>query len=182
MPSFTVLERARHIKVLALDVDGILSDGRLIFSNNGEETKAFDVRDGLGMKLVQDCGVKIVIITGRMSNIVKQRMDSLGVDLVIQGREDKGIALAEACKQLGIQPSDCAYMGDDWPDLGALSMAGLAVTVPNGHHEVRRRAHLVTQASGGRGAVRELCDVILQAKGVYDEMLTQFLAVRGEMH
>lgn len=132
------------------------------------------------MKLVQDCGVKIVIITGRTSNIVKQRMDSLGVDLVVQGREDKGIALAEACRQLGVQPTDCAYMGDDWPDLGALAMAGLAVTVPNAHHEVRRRVHLVTQASGGRGAVRELCDVILQAKGQYDTMLQHFLAVRGE--
>lgn len=180
MASYAILERARHIKVLALDVDGILSDGRLIFSNNGEETKAFDVRDGLGMKLVQDCGVKIVIITGRTSNIVKQRMDSLGVDLVVQGREDKGIALAEACRQLNIKSTDCAYMGDDWPDLGALAMAGLAVTVPNAHHEVRRRAHLVTQASGGRGAVRELCDVILQAKGQYDTMLERFLAVRGE--
>ncbi len=180
MASYAILERARHIQVLALDVDGILSDGRLIFSNNGEETKAFDVRDGLGMKLVQDCGVKIVIITGRTSNIVKQRMDSLGVDLVVQGREDKGIALAEACRQLGVQPTDCAYMGDDWPDLGALAMAGLAVTVPNAHHEVRRRVHLVTQASGGRGAVRELCDVILQAKGQYDTMLQHFLAVRGE--
>ena len=178
MASYAILERARHVQVLALDVDGILSDGRLIFSNNGEETKAFDVRDGLGMKLLQECGVKIVIITGRSSNIVKQRMDSLGVDLVLQGREDKGIALAEACRQLAILPSDCAYMGDDWPDLGALAMAGLAVTVPNAHHEVRRRVHLVTQASGGRGAVRELCDVILQAKGQYDRLLQRFLAVR----
>ncbi|MEY2863714.1 MAG: hypothetical protein RLY58_1421 [Pseudomonadota bacterium] len=180
MSSYAILERARDIKVLALDVDGILSDGRLIFSNNGEETKAFDVRDGLGMKLVQESGVKLVIITGRNSNIVKQRMDSLGVDLVVQGREDKGIALAEACRTLGVQPSDCAYMGDDWPDLGALAMAGLAVTVPNAHHEVRRRVHLVTQASGGRGAVRELCDVILHAKGTYDELLARFLAVRGD--
>jgi 3-deoxy-D-manno-octulosonate 8-phosphate phosphatase (KDO 8-P phosphatase) len=180
MSSYAILERARHIKVLALDVDGILSDGRLIFSNNGEETKAFDVRDGLGMKLVQESGVKLVIITGRNSNIVKQRMDALGVDLVVQGREDKGIALAEACRTLGVQPSDCAYMGDDWPDLGALAMAGLAVTVPNAHHEVRRRVHLVTQASGGRGAVRELCDMILQAKGTYDELLARALAVRGD--
>ena len=180
MASYAILERARHIKVLALDVDGILSDGRLIFSNSGEEIKAFDVRDGLGMKLVQESGVKIVIITGRTSNIVHQRMDSLGVDLVVQGREDKGIALAEACRQLGVEPSDCAYMGDDWPDLGALSMAGFAVTVPNGHHEVRRRAHLVTQASGGCGAVRELCDLILQAKGTYDDMLERFLAVKPQ--
>lgn len=179
MVSYQVLEKAQHIQVLALDVDGILSDGQLTFSNSGEEIKAFDVRDGLGMKLLQKSGVKIVIITGRSSNIVQQRMASLGVDLVIQGREDKGIALAEACQQLGVQPADCAYMGDDWPDLGALAMAGLAVTVPNGHAEVRKRADLITHAGGGRGAVRELCDIILQAKGCYDLFLAEFLAVRG---
>lgn len=179
MASYAILEQAKHLKVLALDVDGILSDGQLIFSNSGDEIKAFDVRDGLGMKLVQECGVKIVIITGRTSSIVNQRMNALGVDLVVQGREDKGVALAEACHQLGVLPTDCAYMGDDWPDLGALAMAGLAVTVPNAHHEVRRRAHLITQASGGHGAVRELCDVILQAKGQYDTLLARFLAVRG---
>lgn len=175
MASYSILERASHIKALILDVDGILSDGFLSFSNSGEEIKSFDIRDGLGMKLVQKAGIKVAVITGRSSNIVTNRMQSLGVDLIIQGREDKGIALREACKTLHIDPQDCAYMGDDWPDLPALMLAGLAVSVPNGHEEVRRRAHLVTQAYGGRGAVREFCDILLHAKGVYHELLQEFL-------
>lgn len=175
MASFSLLERASHIKALVLDVDGILSDGFLSFTNSGEEIKSFDIRDGLGMKLVQKAGLKVAVITGRSSNIVNNRMQSLGVDLVIQGREDKGIALREACESLQILPEDCAYMGDDWPDLAALQIAGLAVTVPNAHEEVRKRAHLITQAYGGRGAVRELCDLLLRANGSYDTLLQTFL-------
>ena len=176
MASFAILERASHIKALVLDVDGILSNGFLSFTNSGEEIKSFDIRDGLGMKLVQKAGIKVVIITGRSSNIVNNRMQSLGVDLVIQGREDKGIALREACATLQIDPEDCAYMGDDWPDLAAMQIAGLAATVPNAHEEVRKRAHLITQAYGGRGAVREFCDILLHANGSYDELLQEFLS------
>lgn len=176
MASFSVRERASHIKALVLDVDGILSDGFLSFTNSGEEIKSFDIRDGLGMKLVQKAGIKVAIITGRNSNIVNNRMQSLGVDLVVQGREDKGIALREVCQTLQITPEDCAYMGDDWPDLAALQIAGLAITVPNAHEEVRRRANLITQAYGGRGAVREFCDVLLHAKGVYADLLQEFLS------
>jgi 3-deoxy-D-manno-octulosonate 8-phosphate phosphatase (KDO 8-P phosphatase) len=175
MASFSVRERASHIKALVLDVDGILSDGFLSFTNSGEEIKSFDIRDGLGMKLVQRAGIKVAVITGRSSNIVNNRMQSLGVDLVIQGREDKGIALREVCQTLQILPEECAYMGDDWPDLAAMQIAGLAITVPNAHEEVRKRANLITQACGGRGAVREFCDVLLQAKGVYNELLEEFL-------
>lgn len=172
-----MLEQALNIKALVLDVDGILSDGFVTFTNTGDELKSFDIRDGLGMKLVQQAGVKVIIITGRKSNIVEKRMSDLGVDLVYQGREDKGSALHEACKQLGLNPQDCLYMGDDWPDLSAFAIAGLKVTVPNGHLEVRQRADLVTEAMGGRGAVREVCDILLQAKGMYDELLEKFLAV-----
>ena len=129
------------------------------------------------MKLVQQAGVKVIIITGRKSNIVEKRMSDLGVDLVYQGREDKGTALQEACAQLGLLPQDCMYMGDDWPDLSAFSIAGMKVTVPNGHIEVRRRADLVTQAMGGRGAVREICDMILTAKGVYQSLLEKYLSI-----
>ena len=104
-------------------------------------------------------------------------MSDLGVDLVFQGREDKGVALREACAQLNILPEDCVYMGDDWPDLSAFAIAGMSITVPNGHEEVRRRANLVTQAMGGRGAVREACDMLLMAKGVYQELLAKYLTV-----
>lgn len=177
MASYVLLEQARHLNALVLDVDGILSDGFVTLSNSGDELKSFDIRDGLGMKLVQQAGIKVVIITGRKSQIVEKRMSDLGVDLVFQGREDKGVALREACAELGLSPEECLYMGDDWPDLSAFAIAGMKVTVPNGHVEVRRRADLVTQASGGRGAVREVCDMLLVAKGVYQELLEKFIAI-----
>lgn len=177
MASYVLLEHARHMQALVLDVDGILSDGFITLTNTGDEIKSFDIRDGLGMKLVQQAGMKVIIITGRQSHIVNKRMTDLGVDLIFQGREDKGVALREACAQLNIFPEDCIYMGDDWPDLSAFAIAGMSVTVPNGHVEVRRRADLVTQAMGGRGAVREVCDMLLTAKGVYQELLEKYLAV-----
>lgn len=177
MASYALIEQARHLEALVLDVDGILSDGFVTLTNTGDEIKSFDIRDGLGMKLVQQAGLKVIIITGRKSQIVEKRMSDLGVDLVFQGREDKGIALKEACAHFNLLPEDCLYMGDDWPDLSAFSIAGMCVTVPNGHSEVRRRADLVTQAMGGRGAVREVCDILLNAKGVYEELLAKYLAV-----
>lgn len=177
MASYVLLEQARDIQALVLDVDGILSDGFVTLTNSGDELKSFDIRDGLGMKLVQQAGLKVIIITGRNSQIVQKRMTDLGVDLIYQGREDKGTALQEACKQLELTPEDCLYMGDDWPDLSAFSIAGMKVTVPNGHVEVRRRADLVTQAMGGRGAVREICDMLLHAKGVYADLLEKHLTI-----
>lgn len=176
MASYVLLEQARHIQALVLDVDGILSDGFVTLTNTGDEIKSFDIRDGLGMKLVQQAGLKVIIITGRKSQIVEKRMSDLGVDLVFQGREDKGTALKEACAKLSLLPEDCLYMGDDWPDLSAFALAGMKVTVPNGHVEVRRRADLVTQAYGGRGAVREVCDMLLMSKGVYEELLEKFIS------
>ena len=177
MASYALLEQARHVHALVLDVDGILSDGFVTLTNTGDELKSFDIRDGLGMKLVQQAGIKVIIITGRKSQIVEKRMTDLGVDLIFQGREDKGVALREACAQLQLLPEDCLYMGDDWPDLSAFAIAGMKVTVPNGHVEVRRRADLVTQAYGGRGAVREICDMLLSAKGVYQELLEKYLSI-----
>ena len=177
MASYALQEQARHLQALVLDVDGILSDGFVTLTNSGDELKSFDIRDGLGMKLIQKAGMKVIIITGRKSNIVEKRMTDLGVDLIFQGREDKGVALREACAQLNILPEDCLYMGDDWPDLSAFAIAGMSTTVPNGHEEVRRRANLVTQAMGGRGAVREVCDMLLFSKGIYQELLANYLAV-----
>lgn len=180
MVSYPLLERAKHLKALVLDVDGILSDGFVTLTNSGDEIKSFDIRDGLGMKLVQKIGLYVIIITGRKSYIVEKRMQDLGVDLVYQGREDKGKALQEACKQLNLQPQECLYMGDDWPDLSAFALAGMSVTVPNGHIELRRRADFITQAYGGRGAVREVCDVLLMAQGQYDQILAEFLNPSAE--
>lgn len=175
MISYPLMERAKHLKALVLDVDGILSDGFVTLTNTGDELKSFDIRDGLGMKLVQKAGMKVIIITGRKSAIVDKRMTDLGVDLLFQGREDKGKALTEACQQLDLSPDECLYMGDDWPDLSAFAIAGMKVTVPNGHIELRYRADFVTQAYGGRGAVREVCDILLMAKEEYQRLLNEFL-------
>lgn len=169
-----LMVRAQALQALVLDVDGILSDGFVTLTNSGDEIKSFDIRDGLGMKLVQRAGMKVIIITGRKSYIVEKRMADLGVDLVFQGREDKGTALIEACKHFDFTPQDCLYMGDDWPDLSAFAIAGMKVTVPNGHREVQQRADWVTQAYGGRGAVREVCDFLLKAKNRYHDLLEQF--------
>lgn len=177
MSSYVLLEQARDMQALVLDVDGILSNGFVSLTNSGDEIKSFDIRDGLGMKLVQQAGMKVIIITGRNSHIVEKRMSDLGVDLVYQGREDKGTALLEACAQLGLRAEDCLYMGDDWPDLSAFSVAGMKVTVPNGHVEVRKRADLITQAEGGRGAVREVCDMLLTAKDAYQALLEKYLTI-----
>ena len=155
MASYALLEQARHLQALVLDVDGILSDGFVTLTNTGDEIKSFDIRDGLGMKLAQQAGMKVIIITGRKVILLINACLIWGRPR-FQGREDKGSALREACAQFNILPSDCLYMGDDWPDLSAFAIAGMSVTVPNGHEEVRRRAHLVTQAMGGRGAVREV--------------------------
>jgi 3-deoxy-D-manno-octulosonate 8-phosphate phosphatase (KDO 8-P phosphatase) len=174
MASYSVQERAKQIRLLVLDVDGILSDGRLTFTNSGEELKAFDVQDGFGIKCIQDAGIIVGVITGRSSHIVQNRMQSLGIAHVIQGREDKGVALRTLCQELGIDLLETAYMGDDWPDLTALGLVGLALTAPNAHAEVRKRAHFVTQNRGGQGAVREVCDLLLQSQGHYDDLLTQY--------
>ncbi len=175
MASYSVQERARKIRLIAFDVDGIFSNGGLTFSNDGEELKTFDVQDGFGIKCILDNGIIVAVITGRQSNIVQNRMKALGIQHVVQGREDKGTALRTLCASLDIALEDVAYMGDDWPDLTALGLVGLALTAPNAHSEVRKRVHFVTQARGGQGAVREVCDLLLQSQGVYESTLEHYI-------
>src|SRR5690606_18042089 len=174
MASYVLLEQARHIAALVLDVDGILSDGFVTLTNTGDEIKSFDIRDGLGIKLVQQAGIKVIIITGRKSNVVEKWISDLNEDLDLHGLEDKGKELSEVNVQLNIDPKDYLYMFDVCINLSAFAIAGMKVTVPNGHVEVRRRADLVTQALGGRGAVREICDMLLMSKGVYQELLEKY--------
>jgi 3-deoxy-D-manno-octulosonate 8-phosphate phosphatase (KDO 8-P phosphatase) len=175
MASYSVQERARKIRLIAFDVDGIFSNGGLTFSNAGEELKTFDVQDGFGIKCIRDNGIIVAVITGRQSNIVQNRMKALGIEHIVQGREDKGTALRTLCAELGVALEDVAYMGDDWPDLTALGLVGLALTSPNAHSEVRKRVHFVTQARGGQGAVREVCDLLLQSQGVYESTLAHYI-------
>lgn len=170
----TETQKAEHVQVLVLDVDGVLTDGRLYYGNAGEELKAFNIKDGLGIKLLQSAGVDVAIITGRRSEIVNRRASELGITHIVQGREDKLVALHELCDQLGITPADCAYMGDDLPDLAAITAAGLGMTVADGAATVRDAADWCSQAPGGCGAVREACEFILAAKGALHAALETF--------
>lgn len=184
----TVLEdkklahQARCVRLLALDVDGVLSDGQLYFGNQGEEIKAFNSLDGHGIKMLQSSGVKVAIITGRTSNIVLQRAQQLGIDLVLQGREDKLTALYELTQHLQLNWTQMAYMGDDLPDLAAIIKVGLGITVPNAANTMAQHSQYVTQRSGGQGAVREVCDLIIQAQGKWDAALAPYLSTQMTGH
>lgn len=162
----SILDKARGIRLLALDCDGVLTDGRLIYGNDGEELKAFSILDGLGIKLLRASGVEVAIITGRKSEIVQRRARELGIgNLLLQGREDKLVALEELVARLGISLGAVAYCGDDLPDLPAIRAAGLGLAPANAHALVREHADWVTTVRGGDGAVRELTDLIMQAQG-----------------
>jgi 3-deoxy-D-manno-octulosonate 8-phosphate phosphatase (KDO 8-P phosphatase) len=173
-------EAARKIRWLLLDVDGVLTDGRLYFGNQGEEYKSFNTLDGQGIKALQKTGVKVGIITGRTSNLVAKRAQDLGITFLIQGREDKWQALEELLAQAAIRnevpaPDEIAFMGDDWPDLSVMTRVGLALTVANAHFSVAQCAHWQSQARGGEGAVREACDMIMQAQGTFESALAHYL-------
>ena len=160
----TLVERANDIRLLVLDVDGVLTDGRLYFSARGEEMKCFHVRDGAGIVQLLRAGLQIAVISGRQSRAVEQRMTELGVTWLRQGVGDKLTALHELLDILGLGPQAVACVGDDTPDLPLLEAARLAVAVADAHPSVKTHAHFVTQAVGGQGAVREVCDLILESQ------------------
>jgi len=170
-----VYSRARTIRLAVFDIDGVLTDGGLYYSDSGEEIKVFDVRDGHGMKMLQASGVALAIITSRTFQCVARRTENLGIDYVYQGVDDKLATLRTLLQKLTLDLSACAYMGDDWIDLPILTRCGLALSVPDAHAEVRSRAHYVTRAGGGRGAVREACELIMRAQGTYEARLAAFL-------
>ncbi|AKH68863.1 3-deoxy-D-manno-octulosonate 8-phosphate phosphatase, YrbI family [Spongiibacter sp. IMCC21906] len=171
----SIIEKARQIKLLAMDVDGVLTNGSLYFGNSGEEMKAFSILDGLGIKLLRDAGIRPAIITGRSSTLLERRAAELKIDLIYQGREDKLVALEELRADLGLEMAEIAYVGDDLPDLSAIIKAGLGITVANGHSFVARHADWQTDAAGGSGAVREICELILKAQGKLNQAWEQFL-------
>lgn len=171
----SLLASAREIRLLALDVDGVLTDGGLYFSGNGEALKRFSILDGLGIKLLADNGVQTAIITGRSSGIVSQRAAELSITHIVQGREDKRAALQELLALAGVANKQAAYVGDDLPDIGALQLAGLGIAVANAHREVMARADWVCTRRGGDGAVREVADMLLLARGAYAATLDRFV-------
>lgn len=170
--------KASKIKLLALDVDGVLTDGRLYFLEDGSEIKAFDTQDGHGIKMLQSAGVEVAIITGRTTNLVARRAQNLGIKHLYQGREDKVEALKDLLGLLRLTADQVAYMGDDLPDLSAITFAGLGLAPANAHAFVKTNANLVTQTEGGRGAVREVCDFILSAQGALEGIHARYLGVQ----
>ena len=170
-----LLERAARIRMLVLDVDGVLTDGRLYFDSRGNEMKAFYTRDGLGLRVLQDQGIRLAFITGRQSEIVAQRAAQLGVGHVYQGRIDKLNAFNELLSDTGMEESETCYAGDDWIDIPVLDRAGLAVAPADADPVVKNRAHWITRRKGGHGAVREICDLILAARGLDQAVLDGIL-------
>ena len=171
-----IYERARNIRVAAFDVDGVLTDGALYYADSGEELKRFSVHDGHGMRMLKDSGVTLAVITSRRSRCVEERARNLGIELLYQGAADKLAAFRELLGRCGIEAAACAYVGDDLVDLPVMKRCGLAVAVPDAPAVVRRHAHYVTRAGGGRGAAREVCELIMQAQG---SLAAQFAAHGG---
>ncbi len=170
-----VHERARKVKLVAFDVDGVMTDGALYLSDSGEEIKVFNSLDGHGMKMLRESGVELAVITGRTSRIVELRAKNLGIELVYQGVEDKARAFAELLTARKLDAAATAYMGDDVVDLPVLTRCGLALSVPDAPLIVRQHAHYVSRAGGGRGAVREVCELIMHAQGTLDARLQMYL-------
>lgn len=170
------MQRAARVKVMIFDVDGVLTDGSLTYDANGEATKTFYVLDGLGIQLLQRSGVQTAIISARQSPIVVTRARDLGIQHVYQGIHDKRVAFAQLLEATGVTADECGYIGDDVIDLPLLLKVGFAVTVPTGHPEVQHRAHYVTKNPGGRGAVREVCDMVMRAQGTYEQALAPYFA------
>ncbi|MES9870806.1 MAG: 3-deoxy-manno-octulosonate-8-phosphatase KdsC [Sedimenticola sp.] len=170
-----ILEKAAQIRMVIFDVDGVLTDGSLFLGDDGLEYKAFNSKDGHGMKMLQHSGVEIAIITGRTSRVVTQRMESLGIQHVYQGRLDKLPAYEELKQKLDLKDEEVAYVGDDVVDLPIMTRIGLAIAVQDAHKMVKQHAHWQTEAGGGRGAAREVCELIMEARGVLDETLRGYL-------
>ena len=168
-------QRWARVRLFAMDVDGILTDGSLQYGAEGEIVKSFNVLDGLGIRLLQQSGVGTAIVTARKSEIVARRAAELGIEHVLQGVHDKRAGFEDLLARTGIAAQECGFVGDDWIDLPVLTQVGFAASVPNAHPEVRARVHYVTAAGGGGGAVRELCDLILRAQGNYEAALAPYL-------
>ncbi len=168
-------DKAKKIKLLILDVDGVLTDGRIFITASGEEIKAFNTLDGHGLKMLQSTGVKLAIITGRDAAGVAHRVNGLGIDYYLAGIQDKKTAYANLIKEVGVSEEECAYVGDDVVDLPVMVRCGFAVAVPNAHAWVKHYADYQTVADAGQGAVREACEAILFAKGKLSGLLEEYI-------
>jgi 3-deoxy-D-manno-octulosonate 8-phosphate phosphatase (KDO 8-P phosphatase) len=169
-----MINKARRVKLLVLDVDGVLTDGRIIVNDSGVETKEFDVRDGHGLKLLIRCGIEVILLTGRKSAAVHWRAEDLGITEVHQGVKNKGEVFAEIITRRHISPEETACIGDDIVDIPILKRVGFSVAVADAVSEVRKNADYVTNRPGGRGAVREVCEIILKAQNLWGDIAAKY--------
>ena len=163
-----------RIKLLLIDVDGVMTDGRIIYLDDGGEAKAFDVKDGHGLKLLQRAGIQVGIITGRQSEVVARRAAELGIEIVCQGAKDKMLPFRQILDKLGLEPSEVAYVGDDLVDLPVMRRVGFSATVADAVEEIKPYVDLVTSRPGGRGAVREICDFLLKESGRWASVTNRY--------
>ncbi len=170
-----IIDRLALVKLAVFDVDGVMTDGSLTFSESGEELKTFHVQDGLGLALLREAGCRIAVISARTSTIVAKRMAELGIDHVYQGRKDKRATLNTILNELNIDSASVVYAGDDLIDLPAMKQAGIAIAVANAHPLVKQQADWVTGKPGGSGAVREICELILRAQNKLDRIHNEYL-------
>lgn len=169
-----IKQKLRQIKLLLLDVDGVLTNGAVTYTDQGHEIKSFNVKDGLGLRLLMDAGIRVGIITGRRSQALVARCENLGIDFLYDGVKDKLSILETIFEQTGIQADQTAFAGDDLPDIGVMKIVGLALAVSDAAEEVKQTAHLITTKNGGDGAVREVCELILKAQGLWNDIVTRF--------
>ena len=165
-----------NIKLLLMDVDGVLTNGGIIYTDSGEQIKVFNSRDGLGIRLLQDAGIQVGIVTGRASQVLKHRCENLGIELLFDGIVDKASVLPEIQERTRIEPADMAFVGDDLVDLPLFTRVGVYIAVGDAHVVVREKVDWVTTAGGGSGAVREICDEILKSKGLFDQIVERMTA------
>jgi len=170
-----IVEKASRIRLVIFDVDGVLTDGNLYLGNNGEELKTFNIKDGLGIKLLMQSGVEVGVITGRSSKLVAQRMESLGVKYIYQGQHKKLPAYQELLAKLELKSEQVAYVGDDLIDLPLMRRTGFSVAVKDAHSLVKQHAHWQTPSVGGRGAVRDVCEFLMKAQGTLNEAYQAYL-------
>jgi 3-deoxy-D-manno-octulosonate 8-phosphate phosphatase (KDO 8-P phosphatase) len=168
-------DKLKRVRLLLMDVDGVLTDGGIIYDDKGVETKAFNVKDGLGIKLLMDAGVKVGIVTSRASKALYHRCDDLGISLVFDGIGDKSGILEDISKRTGFPAEEIAFVGDDLIDLPLMRKVGLSVAVADSHQTLFKNADMVTKARGGAGAIREVCEAILKAQGLWEKTLQRFL-------
>lgn len=171
----SIRTKAQRIKLMAFDVDGVLSDGSLLYTDEGVELKAFNCLDGLGLHLLRQSGIRIAIITGRKTRCVEARMQSLGIDLLFQGIKDKLATMNGLLDDLGLRPDEAGFMGDDIIDLKVMAACGFAAAPADAQLLAKQHADLIASKAGGRGAVREVCEFILEAQGKLDAALAPYL-------